>query len=276
MLEDDRHLLGVLRQQSRRKLHALGGRQEGDEEMVLAGEPVLGGIGQYTAQHPAQRVASQHVVSDMIGGNVRSCRILLPADRRRHRQPDSPVRPCYPGGAPRSVGVAAAGGNSSQGMARSIFARKCSQPMICAYSAKPAPTFAEYAPGKLKWRLLLPGDSEPRLAELNPLGLQTWFFKPLTRPEQPEHSCRLQLLHSPITAEQYREKTRPLRPRRSCFAPAETRAFAAGFCGGAGGCPPVRMGYFGGHFFSHPPRPDAQYKVRKIWKKKTPQGFSRQ
>src|SRR5215468_8225800 len=28
---------------------------------------------------------------------------------------------------------------------------------------------------------------------------------------------------SPITAEQYREKTRPLRPRRSYFAPAETR-----------------------------------------------------
>src|SRR5216683_6583255 len=28
---------------------------------------------------------------------------------------------------------------------------------------------------------------------------------------------------SPITAEQYREKARPLRPRRSYFAPAETR-----------------------------------------------------
>ena len=28
---------------------------------------------------------------------------------------------------------------------------------------------------------------------------------------------------SPITAEQYREKTRPLRPRRSYFAPAEAR-----------------------------------------------------
>src|ERR1700737_5023308 len=65
------------------------------------------------------------------------------------------------------------------------------------------------------------GASDPRLTELNPSGLQTWFFKPLTRPEQPEHSCRLQLLHSPITAEPYREKTRPLRPRRSCFAPAE-------------------------------------------------------
>jgi len=76
---------------------------------------------------------------------------------------------------------------------------------------------------QMKWRLLLPGASEPRPAELNPPGLQTWFFKPLTRPEQPEHSCRLQLLHSPITAEPYREKTRPLRPRRSWFAPAETR-----------------------------------------------------
>ena len=29
---------------------------------------------------------------------------------------------------------------------------------------------------------------------------------------------------SPITAEQYREKARPLRPRRSYFAPAETQA----------------------------------------------------
>ncbi len=96
---------------------------------------------------------------------------------------------------------------------------------------------SRFGAGKRKWRLLLPGASGPRLTELNPSGLQTWFFKPLTRPEQPEHSCRLQLLHSPITAEPYREKTRPLRPRRSCFAPAETRATAAGFGGGAGCCP---------------------------------------
>src|SRR5204862_4786882 len=75
----------------------------------------------------------------------------------------------------------------------------------------------------MKWRLLLPGASEPRLTELNPLGLQNGLSNCLTQPEQPEHSCRLQLLHSPITAELYREKTRPLRPRRSCFAPAETR-----------------------------------------------------
>src|SRR6266700_84601 len=76
---------------------------------------------------------------------------------------------------------------------------------------------------QMKWRLLLPGASEPRLAELNPLGLQNGLSNCVTQPEQPEHSCRLQLLHSPITAEQYREKTRPFRPRRSCFAPAEAR-----------------------------------------------------
>src|SRR5947208_14584578 len=75
----------------------------------------------------------------------------------------------------------------------------------------------------MKWRLLLPGASEPRLTELNPLGLQNGLSNCVTQPEQPEHSCRLQLLHSPITAEQYREKASPLRPRRSCFAPAEAR-----------------------------------------------------
>src|SRR5438045_2154966 len=170
MLEDDRHLLRILRQQPRRKLHALGGRQEGDEEMVLAREPVLGGIGQYTAQHPAQRRAPARrieydrwpfsVLSHYAAGGSAATSVA-----------DSPVHPCYPDSAPRSAGVAAASGNSGQSMARGIFVRKCSQPMIGAYSAKPVFTLAEYAPGKLKWRLLLPGASEPRLAELNPLGL---------------------------------------------------------------------------------------------------------
>ena len=51
---------------------------------------------------------------------------------------------------------------------------------------------------------------------------------------------------SPITAEQYREKARPLRPRRSYFAPAKTRFRACplvGFGGGAGYRPRVRMVY---------------------------------
>src|SRR5258708_36209323 len=95
MLEDDRHLLRILRQQPRRKLHALGGRQEGDEEMVLAGEPVLGGIGQYTAEDPAQRVARQYVLSDMIAGHLRPCRIILTANRQRPSVSDSPLHPHY-------------------------------------------------------------------------------------------------------------------------------------------------------------------------------------
>src|SRR5277367_6562935 len=80
----------------------------------------------------------------------------------------------------------------------------------------------------MKWRLLLPGASEPRLTELNPSGLWIGLSNCVTQPVQPEHSCRLQLLHSPITAEPYREKTRPLRPRRSCFAPAEARVAGSG------------------------------------------------
>ena len=43
----------------------------------------------------------------------------------------------------------------------------------------------------------MPGASGPRLTELNPLGLQVRCFKPLTRPEQPEHSCRWQLWYWP-------------------------------------------------------------------------------
>src|SRR6202453_4741915 len=73
--------------------------------------------------------------------------------------------------------------------------------------------------------------------ELNPSGLQTMFFKPLTRPEQPEHSCRLQLLHSPMTAEPYREKTRPLRPRRSCFGPTEPRVMQRAWVEAPGAAP---------------------------------------
>src|SRR5205085_5709912 len=121
----------------------------------------------------------------------------LPICRLRGRKRDSPISPCYSGGKARSAGIV--GGNCSS---------RC-----------PATTQMQ-----MKWRLLLPGASEPRLTELNPPGLQDGLSNCVTQPEQPEHSCRLQLLHSPITAEQYREKARPLRPRRSCFAPAETHA----------------------------------------------------
>ena len=44
--------------------------------MMLAGQAVLGGIGQHAPQHAAQRVARQHIVSDMIGRHYRSCRVV--------------------------------------------------------------------------------------------------------------------------------------------------------------------------------------------------------
>src|ERR1700724_2022398 len=54
-------------------------------------------------------------------------------------------------------------------------------------------------------------------------GLQIGISNRITRLEQPEHSCRLQLWIGPITAEPCRAKARPLRPRRSYFAPAQNQ-----------------------------------------------------
>jgi hypothetical protein len=67
MLKNDGHFFRILGQQPRRKLDALGGGQKGNEEMMFPGQAMLGCIDQYAPQHPAQRVARQHVVSDMIG-----------------------------------------------------------------------------------------------------------------------------------------------------------------------------------------------------------------
>src|SRR5258705_9761726 len=82
--------------------------------------------------------------------------------------------------------------------------------------------FAEI--GEMKWRLLLPGASEPRLTELNPLGLQSWFFKPLTRPEQPEHSCRLQLVLWPDNGGTMPSKSSPFTPSSILVRPRQNPA----------------------------------------------------
>ena len=74
MLQNDRHLFRILRQKPRRQLYAIGGGQEGDEEMMLAGQAVFGSVGQHAAQHPAQRVTRQHVITDMIGRHARLLR----------------------------------------------------------------------------------------------------------------------------------------------------------------------------------------------------------
>src|ERR1700681_1551645 len=54
-------------------------------------------------------------------------------------------------------------------------------------------------------------------------GLQIGLSNRITQLEQPEHSCHLQLWIGPITAEPCRAKARPLRPRRSYFAPAQNQ-----------------------------------------------------
>ena len=70
MLQDDRHLLRILRAQPVRQPDALGGGVEGDEEMMLAGHAlVLAGFGQHVADHAAQRLLDQNVVADVIDGH---------------------------------------------------------------------------------------------------------------------------------------------------------------------------------------------------------------
>jgi len=101
---------------------------------------------------------------------------------------------------------------------------------------------------KIEWRLLLPGASEPRLAVLTRQDFRLVFQAALRSLSNRSIVVVGNYCSSPITAEQYREKARPLRPRRSCFAPAETR-LAAGLGGGAGYRPRVRMVYCDGDLF---------------------------
>src|SRR6185312_10300450 len=92
VLEDDGHLVRILRKQTRRKLYALGLGNEGDEEMMLARQPMHGGVGQDPAQHAAKRVARQYVITNMIGRHYRSHRISIPA---RPCRPTRPLVACY-------------------------------------------------------------------------------------------------------------------------------------------------------------------------------------
>src|SRR5580692_4284940 len=70
-----------------------------------------------------------------------------------------------------------------------------------------------------KWRLLLPGASEPRLTELNPSGLQVGLSDCVTQPEQPEHSCHWQLWIWPDNAGTIPGKSAPFTPSSILFRP---------------------------------------------------------
>src|SRR6516225_8185032 len=72
---------------------------------------------------------------------------------------------------------------------------------------------------KEEWRLLLPGASEPRLRLLRPQDFKSVFQAALRGQGNRSIVVVCNYEFGPITAEPCRAKARPLRPRRSCFAP---------------------------------------------------------
>src|SRR5580698_7127006 len=95
-----------------------------------------------------------------------------------------------------------------------------------------------------KWRLLLPGASEPRLTELNPPGLQVGLSDCVTQPEQPEHSCHWQLWNWPDNGGTMPSKSTPFTPSSILFRPRNG--------GVAGYRPRVRKVYYNGHLSPYP------------------------
>jgi hypothetical protein len=74
-------------------------------------------------------------------------------------------------------------------------------------------------PQRRKWRLLLPGASEPRLPLLRRQDFKSVFQTALRGLSNRSIVVVGNYEIGPITAEPCRAKARPLRPRRSCFAP---------------------------------------------------------
>src|SRR5690242_9650257 len=73
---------------------------------------------------------------------------------------------------------------------------------------------------KWKWGLLLPGAPEPRLPLLRRQDFRSVFQTALRGLSNRSIVVVGNYESGPITAEPCRAKARPLRPRRSCFAPA--------------------------------------------------------
>src|SRR3979411_1436026 len=79
---------------------------------------------------------------------------------------------------------------------------------------------------KWKWGLLLPGAPEPPLTLLRRQGFKTGISDRLRSLSNRSIVVVGNYESGPITAEPCRAKARPLRPRRSCSAPAETQRAA--------------------------------------------------
>src|SRR5215470_19025526 len=79
--------------------------------------------------------------------------------------------------------------------------------------------FGRNPPQELKWGLLLPGAPEPRLTLLRRQDFRSVFQTALRGLSNRSIVVVGNYEGGPITAEPCRAKARPLRPRRSCFAP---------------------------------------------------------
>src|SRR5262249_29162175 len=177
---------------------------------MIPRKTVLGGVHEQPAHNAAQGILRQDVVADVIDG---------------HGRTDCPER-----GAIRAV-------STHGGLTAWILARACMR----------APAF--HSNSKIwRWRLLLPGASEPRLKLLRPQDFSSVFQTALRGLGNRSIVVVGNYECGPITVEPCRAKARPLRPRRSYFAPvsgtSNQRSSITDHClfdgGGAGYCPRVR------------------------------------
>src|SRR5262249_11165452 len=87
------------------------------------------------------------------------------------------------------------------------------------YRAQSHPATTSFAHGISKWRLLLPGASEPRLKLLRPQDFRSVFRTALRGQGHRSIVVVGNYEFGPISVVPCRAKARPLRPRRSYFAP---------------------------------------------------------
>jgi hypothetical protein len=64
VLEHDRHFLRMFLAQAAGDLHAVAARVEGNEEMMIAGQPAGRDVGEHLFDDAAQRVLGEQVVPD--------------------------------------------------------------------------------------------------------------------------------------------------------------------------------------------------------------------
>src|SRR5215471_3081599 len=91
---------------------------------------------------------------------------------------------------------------------------------MLARASRSTPVFA-FTYRIWKWRLLLPGASEPRLKLLRPQDFRSVFQTALRGLGNRSIVVVGNYEFGPITVEPCRAKARPLRPRRSYFAPSQ-------------------------------------------------------